>query len=353
MRNLRRLFRVLLAVVSCVLLCGHTEHAAAQQVRRPPAEGHDKLLAEGIKDLAADILAKVTQEQKHRVAVLPFREISGRKTILDPYLSEALLTELIATGKIEVVERAMLDKILAEVKLGKSGLIDSATARHLGKVAGVDAIVTGTITELRTSLAVNCRLIDAQTGLVFSAAQARILKEDDVMTLLAQKETGSSETPGSDEARPPDGSVAAGHTATRKGPEASMPGKGPRPPVASEREQGFTFDLLECRGEGSVIACDLRITNRMSDRWLWLHSGYGSRTYLVDAQGNTCAAQKGSFEWGTLPRDVPLRVTLQFANCPRNATELSYLELGLQLGNPAFGDQFKVPFRQRIPIVNK
>ena len=124
-------------------------------------------------------------------------------------------------------------------------------------------------------------------------------------------------------------------------------------PLASERERGFTFDLLGCRGEGSVIACDLRITNRMADRWLWLSFGYASRTYVVDAMGNTCAAEQGSFTWGTLPREVPLKVTLQFTNCPRHTTELAYMELGAQLGNPAFGEQFKVPFRQRIAVASK
>ncbi|HEY6324252.1 MAG TPA: FlgO family outer membrane protein [Thermoanaerobaculia bacterium] len=313
--------RALLPLFAGALLCIHAERAAAQVA-----------LSQGIKDLAADILAKVTRQQKHRVAVLPFREINGRKTILDSHLSETLLTELFAAGTLEVVERSLLDKALAEVKLGQTGLIDSATARRVGKVAGVDAIVTGTITELRTSIVVNCRLFDAQTGVVFSAAQTRILKDADVMTLLSQLEAGTSEVPA---------------------PPGPAPPRAPSQPLASERENGFTIDLLECRGEGSVISCDLRITNRLSDRWIWLSTGYGSRTYLVDSQGRTCAATKSNFEWGVLPSGVPRRVTVAFSNCPRDATALSYVELGMQLDNPALGTQFKVPFRHRIPLVYK
>jgi TolB-like protein len=345
--SMRRPLDLLLAIVACLLLFVHAQRADAQRV-----------LSQGVKDLAADILAKATKEQKHRVAVLPFREVNGRKTILDSYLSETLLTLLVAPGSLEVVERSMLDKVLAEIKLGQTGIIDSATARHLGKVAGADAIVTGTVTELRTSIVVNCRLFDAQTGLIFAAAQTTVIKDADVMTLLYQPEPGTAavpERPLRDGAQAPGGGVTGGAT-------AGGPGSGhfpttaplnPHLPLASERDHGFTFDVLECRGEGSVISCDLRFTNRMADRWIWLSSGYGSRTYLVDAQGNSCAASKSTWTWGVLPSQVPRRVTVDFSNCPRNTSELSYLELGFQLDNPALGSQFKVPFRHRFPVENK
>ena len=120
-------------------------------------------------------------------------------------------------------------------------------------------------------------------------------------------------------------------------------------PLASEREHGFTFDLLECRGEGSVIDCDLMMTNHMPDRWLSLHSDRG-RTHVVDDLGGTCSAKSTTFNWGTLSREVPLRITVEFGNCPRDVKRLSYVELSFSLGNPAFGEAFKVPFRG-VPVL--
>jgi TolB-like protein len=159
---------------------------AATLLLRSHAEGAEgpKVLADGIASLAADIGAKVAKEQKHRVAVLPFRELDGSTIRLDSYLSEELLTAFFSAGKFQVVERNLLDKLLGEIKLGKTGVIDPATAQHVGKVAGADAIVIGTTTLLKSSVSVNCRLIDVQTGLVFSAAQVRIVVDDDVKTLL-------------------------------------------------------------------------------------------------------------------------------------------------------------------------
>ena len=123
----------------------------------------------------------------------------------------------------------------------------------------------------------------------------------------------------------------------------------PTQPLATATEQGFAFDLLRCTDEGSSIRCDVLVTNRRADRWIWISSGYASRTYLVDSGGNNCSASESSFTWGTLAQNVSLRVTLEFARCPRNTRRLSYLEVGFQLGNPAFGSEFKVPFRD-IPV---
>lgn len=133
-----------------------------------------KVLSEGIQELAAQIAASVTQERK--IAVLPFRELDGRATVLSTYISEELVTDLFVIGGLEIVERSLLDRLLGEMKLGQSGVIDPETARELGKVAGVDAIVTGTITDLQSYVALNCRLIDAQSGRIFAAAQTKIVK---------------------------------------------------------------------------------------------------------------------------------------------------------------------------------
>src|SRR3989442_520460 len=146
--------------------------------------GAQRVLSEGIKDLASQISSSVTQQQKRKIAVLPFRELDGRATVLGTYMSEALVTQLVNSGNLEVVERTMLDRIVGELKLGESGLIDPTTAKRVGQVAGVDAIVTGTITDLESYVAVNCRLIDAATGRIFAAAEARILKDDDVKKIM-------------------------------------------------------------------------------------------------------------------------------------------------------------------------
>lgn len=51
-----------------------------------------------------------------------------------------------ATTKIfDIVERSMLERVLQEQKLGMTGIIDDSQAAALGKVLGVNAIITGVV----------------------------------------------------------------------------------------------------------------------------------------------------------------------------------------------------------------
>ena len=157
-----------------------------------------KTLSDGIKDLATQLSASITKEQKQRVAVLPFKELHGQTTVLGTYLAEELLSHLVNSG-LKIVERGMLDKLLGEQKLQQTGAIDAATAKQVGKVASVDAIITGSVTDLQSNVGINCRIIDTTTGDVFAAAQVKITKDDDVKkimaTVVAPAPTGTSPSP--------------------------------------------------------------------------------------------------------------------------------------------------------------
>jgi TolB-like protein len=141
-------------------------------------------LSDGVADLASQIAKHVTAEQKTRIAVLPFRELGGQSTVLGTYVSEELVTDLVNAGGFDLVERTTLDKVMGELKLDESGSIDPATAKSVGNLVGADAIVTGTITDLQSYVAINCRLIASQTGRIFAAANTKIVKDDDVKKIM-------------------------------------------------------------------------------------------------------------------------------------------------------------------------
>lgn len=151
-----------------------------------------KTLGDGIKDLATQITASAAKQEKRRVAVLPFRELDGQPTVLGTYLAEELVTNLFQMGNFKIVERQMLDKVLGELKIEQSGAIDPKTAKEIGRIAAVDAIVTGSITDLESFVAINCRLIDTTTGEVFGAAQTKITKNDDVNKVMSAAVLGAA-----------------------------------------------------------------------------------------------------------------------------------------------------------------
>ncbi|HUP24987.1 MAG TPA: FlgO family outer membrane protein [Thermoanaerobaculia bacterium] len=257
-----------------------------------------KLLPDGVQDLATQIASKVQQEQKQKIAVLPFRELDGRATVLGTYLSEDLVTHLFNLGNFDIVERTMLDRLLGEIKLGQSGLIDPETAKEVGKIAGVDAVVTGTLTDLQSYVAVNCRLIDTATGRVFAAAQVRIAKDDDVRKIL--------------EIPMPEAKTAS----------LGSGGQGTEPPrprqaqaIQERQEQEFSLALQGCFRSGTSVRCQLMITNHGQDRNFGL-----SQSRLFDELGNEWSSQgvtlgnKGPVLWvrSLLVKGIPTKAEIRF-----------------------------------------
>ncbi|HUP41965.1 MAG TPA: FlgO family outer membrane protein [Thermoanaerobaculia bacterium] len=279
-----------------------------------------KLLADGVQDLATQIAAKVQQEQKQKIAVLPFRELDGGATLLGDYMAEDLTTHLFNLGNFDIVERTMLDRLLGEIKLGQSGLIDPETAKEVGKIAGVDAIVSGTLTDLQSYVAVNCRLIDAQTGRVFAAAQVRIAVDDDVRK-IRQAPAPSAKTAG------PSGGASGAETQERS--EAAR--------TLEQEEQGFRFSLRGCSRSGSAVRCELLVTNEWQDRSLVLVS-----SRLFDDHGNewdsgkltpsrsTRSIQVGGYQTSRVVSGVPIRFELRFDGVPSQAKIATLVEVSFR-----------------------
>jgi tetratricopeptide (TPR) repeat protein len=86
-----------------------------------------------------------------------------------------------------------LNKVLDEHKLSTTGIIDENSAKQLGKILGVDAIASGTISDLGNSIKLNSRLFATETGLIFAAAAVEILMNDAIQNLLEEGITDNQE----------------------------------------------------------------------------------------------------------------------------------------------------------------
>ncbi len=91
---------------------------------------------------------------KLRVAVVDFENKStwhwwGDR--LGEAAADVFVTDLMDTGKFTLIEREKIDAILAEQQLGASGAVTSQTAAKIGKLLGVDLILTGSITQFSVS----------------------------------------------------------------------------------------------------------------------------------------------------------------------------------------------------------
>jgi tetratricopeptide (TPR) repeat protein len=108
---------------------------------------------------------------------LPVRD--GFSTILTTRLAETLN----ASGRVRVVERVIVDKLLQELNLGSSDLADPATALELGKVLSAKLITTGSLYYLNDNYLLTLRLIDTETTRI-----AKVITADISGTGSAQKD---------------------------------------------------------------------------------------------------------------------------------------------------------------------
>src|SRR4030095_4449534 len=60
---------------------------------------------------------------------------------------DVFVTELVKSGKFRVVEREQLEALMQEKNLTLSGDVDPATAVRVGKLLGVNYLLTGAVTE--------------------------------------------------------------------------------------------------------------------------------------------------------------------------------------------------------------
>ncbi|HSS47768.1 MAG TPA: FlgO family outer membrane protein [Thermoanaerobaculia bacterium] len=251
--------------------------------------------------MATQIASSASKKKKQKIAILPFNDLDGKPSRLGSYISEELVTDLIRLGGFDIVERAMLDRLLGELKLEQSGLIDPATVKKVGKIAGVNAIVTGSITNLTSYVSLNCRLIDTQTGHIFAAAKTRIFKDADLKIMEGMS--------------PPDG------------------GRTSAPEPGSKQQAGnLIFMLKRCSRFGTSINCDFLIMSKAPDRSL-LFTASASR--MIDEGGHEYAASSVALGGRngdqsastTLTANVPVSARLTFEGISPESRRASLIEL--------------------------
>jgi TolB-like protein len=106
------------------------------------------------------------------IAILPFdtKGIGGDLGEID--LLDKLTTAFYNMNRFKVIERAQLEQILNEQKLGMSGIVDVSTAAQIGKGMGVDAVVCGSIARAGNTASIDARLVDTETAAIITAQDA-------------------------------------------------------------------------------------------------------------------------------------------------------------------------------------
>jgi hypothetical protein len=121
--------------------------------------------------LAGKVNKSLLAQGYKNVAAVDFTDLQGRSTELGRYLAERLVVELVGTGGVSVADRANIRSILAEHKLSEDGLVNPANAKKLGEFAGVDAILTGNVTEVDAGWELLVKAISTESAKIVAAGR--------------------------------------------------------------------------------------------------------------------------------------------------------------------------------------
>jgi curli biogenesis system outer membrane secretion channel CsgG len=141
---------------------------------------------------APGLIQAAGKADKPRIAVLEFKNKADNQWWYHGGATAAqdvFVTELVKSGKFRVVEREQLEALMKEKGLTLSGDVDPKTAVRVGKLLGVNYLLTGAVTEYGNTdvsgggggvfagkrkfvAALNARIIDTSTGEIAWADEA-------------------------------------------------------------------------------------------------------------------------------------------------------------------------------------
>jgi TolB-like protein len=300
-----------------------------------------------IKSLAEELSRSISNGPHRTVAVVDFTDLQGNVTNLGRYMAAELESALAnAGGNIDLVDRTRLQLLMQEHKLAGTGIIDPSTARQLGRIAGVQVLVSGTLTPLGDTVRMTVKALDTESARVVASYPRSILKTRDIVQLLGQPEAV------------PNQPVAEDLLTSPQGPGAPSPTT-PSPSTKSVSIQQIDFVLKSCILSGRSLSCGLLITNRADDRDLDLFVGrcHNSLPRLIDSDGNEFHADSvtlgmketgcGDLQ-GTLVSGVSTKAALNFENVSAILAMIPRMDIEGEVA----GHHIAVQFRN-IPVLPK
>jgi TolB-like protein len=107
------------------------------------------------------------------VCVLRFRSIGSDPALADmeEALSEAIITDVGQQPGLRIIERGQIDMPLGELDFSHSRHVDPETRARLGRIAGAEVVVIGSIQRSGNVMRAAARFVHVETGEVLDAAR--------------------------------------------------------------------------------------------------------------------------------------------------------------------------------------
>lgn len=133
-------------------------------------------IADELYEIAGELLENTDKSKKISMAFVALTSDAQNKFV-ENYVTDALTQSVFETGNVRIIERANLEKILAEQKFQAGGLVDDNSAKAIGKIAGVDYVCYGDMKDIGEEITVNARIVDVESGEVLAISRTTVEKD--------------------------------------------------------------------------------------------------------------------------------------------------------------------------------
>ena len=327
MRSIR--FFVFVIIIFALTACGP---ATTTTIIQEPAK---ITLDNQMSKLTSQIISSFKESKIKKIAVIEFADLNGNVNNLGVFIAEELITRIFMTNKFEVVERNLLNKVLAEQKLGTTGFVDEESAISIGQILGVEAIVTGSITDLVNNIKLNARLISTETGSIFSVASVLVPKDATIRKLMGEGIQQSKNNLISE-------------------PEPWNNQESQTNSLSTQTKHSIKFELESCFYTGEFLSVIFNMTNESADKQISLLDR-SAKMYVrfIDDQGREYRnpnIKMGTHKNGwngiediTVVEGVGTQLIYKFSGIKTKPNIVKRLDILLQI--PELNNCFEITFR--------
>ncbi|AVV52098.1 FlgO family outer membrane protein [Leptospira santarosai] len=107
-----------------------------------------------------------------KLIVLPLLNENGSITVLGSTISSQLLSQMYDPGRITLVEKSQLGRLIDEQSFQKSGLVLSDQNLEIGKLSGADLLLLGTVQFNDQTFLLQLRVVSLRSGEILALSES-------------------------------------------------------------------------------------------------------------------------------------------------------------------------------------
>ena len=188
---------LLIGLLSTLVSCGgfQAKRVNAEESDEKAMEITDKWLSKDTENVVQEILAKINKHKGFQRFMRKFQDVPTvfigevKNLTSEPYfpindINDEFLTEISSTGEFTLVDEAARERILDEISYQNDGMVDSKTAKQVGRQTGADLIIFGNVYmrpatrdgKTIKQYSINIRMTDIERGVEVLRVRSKVSK---------------------------------------------------------------------------------------------------------------------------------------------------------------------------------